>query len=376
MDTTIKKIALFVPAWFPCSFFEEQQNTYKSEYEVINIYGTCEWLSKKKQIREILSFKSNYYLMSSIANRLIEVAVRCPKRKKESSWANTISRISERIGQLVLSETHGKTPNVIYIQSVSEIAIFVAEWARKNGIPIVLAEHVLYIRRGNDYITRRKEKLYSSSNQVFCVSNYLYRNLLTSGFNMQSVKIVGNLINSYAVPEDWNMIKKNGKIIFVAGHISDKDMPTFCKVANRLFDSNVSIDIYGLTGEERIGNNCLRDNVYNNVTFMGKVSHKMLLEKYNEYSLLLSTSISETFGLSVAEAIAHGTPVVCTDSGGICDFVNDNNGMIVNVKDVDAIITAINVVMHRQYDCKRMSSFILKQYGVLNYMKNTRLDIL
>jgi glycosyltransferase involved in cell wall biosynthesis len=44
---------------------------------------------------------------------------------------------------------------------------------------------------------------------------------------------------------------------------------------------------------------------------------------YNKASVFISTSISEGFGLPLLEAMACGTPVVTTDSGGIRDFCQD-----------------------------------------------------
>jgi glycosyltransferase involved in cell wall biosynthesis len=96
--------------------------------------------------------------------------------------------------------------------------------------------------------------------------------------------------------------------------------------------------------------------------------HNDLLMQYSAYSLLLSTSVSETFGLSVAEAIAHGTPVVGTDSGGVRDFVNEGNGLVVDIRDVDGIVDAIIKVISAQFDSKNMSQRILEKYGNDQYV--------
>ena len=132
------------------------------------------------------------------------------------------------------------------------------------------------------------------------------------------------------------------------------------------------IDIYGLTGAEKLNGKALRDYASKNITFMGIRSHKEVLERYSAYSLLLSTSCSETFGLSVAEAISHGTPVVCTDSGGVRDFVEATNGIIVGIADVYAIAAAIHEVISCKYDYKIMSKRILDKYGMTAYMNNFR----
>ena len=100
-----------------------------------------------------------------------------------------------------------------------------------------------------------------------------------------------------------------------------------------------------------------------------------MLGKYSEYSLLLSTSVSETFGLAVAESIAHGTPVVCTDSGGIRDFVNETNGVIIGINDAEGAVDAIELCLKKKFDYNNMRAEVLKRYGVDNYKLKQRLIV-
>ena len=54
--------------------------------------------------------------------------------------------------------------------------------------------------------------------------------------------------------------------------------------------------------------------------------------------MLVSTSIAETFGVAVCEALMCGRPVVTTASGGVSDFVSPGvNGFVVPIGDADAI---------------------------------------
>jgi glycosyltransferase involved in cell wall biosynthesis len=59
-------------------------------------------------------------------------------------------------------------------------------------------------------------------------------------------------------------------------------------------------------------------------------------------SMLVSTSVAETFGVAVCEALMCGRPVVTTASGGVSDFVLSGvNGFIVPVGDAAAIANRI-----------------------------------
>ena len=374
MESNVRKNILFAPAWYPCSFFEEQQEVYANEYNIYNIVGNCSWLPKKKQLRRLIELKGLSQVDTSINGNLCSINIICPKYKSAQYTAQAIQKVADKVGSAIMSLIGGKKPDYVYLQSISDLAIFVVDWAKRNDVKVILAEHLIYIRHSVNYISHRKEQLYSLADKVFCVSNYLYRNLLTSGFSMKSVSVVGNLVSNHGIPEDWTKTEKNGRIMFVAGHFADKDMPTFFAVAECLQTQNINIDVFGLVGDEIFGDKPLKEYVGHNVTFMGKLSHNELLNQYSSYSLLLSTSVSETFGLSVAEAIAHGIPVVCTDSGGVRDFVNEENGIVVPIKDTNALVTAIGKIMSTKCDCKHISQQILDKYGYHQFKKNVSLE--
>ena len=45
------------------------------------------------------------------------------------------------------------------------------------------------------------------------------------------------------------------------------------------------------------------------------------------------------------ESLAAGVPVVATPTGIVPDFINDNNGQIVDFEDVDALAEKINMML-------------------------------
>jgi glycosyltransferase involved in cell wall biosynthesis len=59
------------------------------------------------------------------------------------------------------------------------------------------------------------------------------------------------------------------------------------------------------------------------VEFVSPKNDLEMAELYNKASVFVSTSACEGFGLPLLEAMACGTPVVTTDSGGIRDFCQD-----------------------------------------------------
>lgn len=363
--TNVKSI-LFVPAWWPCGFFKDQQDITADEYRPYILYGSCKEIPLKNYVRA--GFKGQSYSESFDGN-VSTISYSWVKFRQTSLLNRQRQKLSEKIGKSILQLTNGTLPTLVHIQSISETAVFVMDWAYQNHIPVVLTEHLIYIRRSLDYLTRLKESLYNRVNQVLCVSNYLYRNLLTSGFTLPRAKVIGNMIDDRFVPIDFSYIKKNGRVLFVAGHLNDKAFDVLVMVAKRLKNLGVKIDVIGLTGEEclpheKSAQQQVNDAEVNDViTFMGRRTHEELLKTYSNYSLLLSTSRSETFGLSVAEAIAYGTKVVCADSGGIRDFVNDNNGFVTDIGDISELCKLIKCHIDDVYNLQNESKQVLEDYA-------------
>ncbi len=85
-----------------------------------------------------------------------------------------------------------------------------------------------------------------------------------------------------------------------------------------------------------------RHGVQDRVTFMGSLPNHELPAYYSIADLALFPSVAdETFGISIAEAMACCVPVVATDVGGIPEVVAET-GMIVSPKDEKALAGAIS----------------------------------
>lgn len=81
------------------------------------------------------------------------------------------------------------------------------------------------------------------------------------------------------------------------------------------------------------------------LVFHGPVPHKQLLEELSNADLLLHPSLEESFGLSIAEAMAMGLPVVAGESSGAVPWVVGGGGVLCDVRQEQAICQAIEQVL-------------------------------
>jgi glycosyltransferase involved in cell wall biosynthesis len=77
------------------------------------------------------------------------------------------------------------------------------------------------------------------------------------------------------------------------------------------------------------------------VTFHSYLPHKELIAYYQRADLVVNPSLSETFGISIAEAMACGVPVVGTRVGGMLDTIVDDVGRAVPAEDPASLAHAM-----------------------------------
>lgn len=109
----------------------------------------------------------------------------------------------------------------------------------------------------------------------------------------------------------------------------------------------ISVQIYGDGVERPHLEKLVRQlNLSNTVTFMGATPHDELLQNLARADLYVQTSISESFGYGIAEAMSVGLPVVAFAVGGIPEMVKDQQtGLLVPPYDEGLFASAIERVL-------------------------------
>ncbi len=96
-------------------------------------------------------------------------------------------------------------------------------------------------------------------------------------------------------------------------------------------------DPYGVFLEKDAGTDLGR-----RIFFEGKVLHGQLDDYYGRAAVLVNPSLSESFGITLVEAMMRRVPVVATRVGGMTYSVDDGiNGILVNPADPKALAEAI-----------------------------------
>ncbi len=78
---------------------------------------------------------------------------------------------------------------------------------------------------------------------------------------------------------------------------------------------------------------------------VGEVPHEALAEMYGRADVFVLASVFESFGMALAEALAHGLPVVSTTGGAIPEIVPRTAGLLVEPGDPKGLADALEAVI-------------------------------
>ena len=78
------------------------------------------------------------------------------------------------------------------------------------------------------------------------------------------------------------------------------------------------------------------------VSLVGELDPSALEECYDRSDVFVLATLRETYGMAVAEALAHGLPIVSTSTGAIPDLVGTDAGLLVTPGNVPALTEALS----------------------------------
>lgn len=237
----------------------------------------------------------------------------------------------------------------------------------KGNIPMVTTEyHVVHDPLFRPYTSRLQRLYYNHiyrceqkslvcADQVTVISQYTQKKLEEIFGYSDSQMIYCGIDPSLFIPADvpkseLHISEKTTVLLFVGNHLRRKGSDLLEPIMKELGDDYILLTTSGLRTENKIK--------FNNIRSLGKLDLKGLVRAYNLCDMLLFPSRLEGFGLTVAEAMACGKPVVTTDCSSLPELVIDGKGgYLCPVDDVKAYAEAIRHLAEDENLRSRMGRF-------------------
>jgi len=308
-----------------------------------HVYETYKRLKHNKDL--------NLYVFSPSQNNLKNHIVIFPKTRK--------SKLKDIIYSIKLNKvinTLIKTYNIDIAHLHGTIGgVFLL---KKLDIPVIYTSYHTYVQQYRNLKNQRckwilrwvlsllEKRSYKLADKIIAISNGTKQAIIIAyKIHFQKVEVIPCGVNFGKFHKE-NSIKKIKNSLLFVGRLEERKgikflIETIPLVVNKRPDIKLSIVGKGKLLKKL---KCFvrKNNLKENIKFLGFVSDENLLKRYNEAELVIVPSVFEGFGITTIEAMACGTPVIATNVDGIRDNIKNNeNGILVEYGSKNELATQI-----------------------------------
>ncbi len=227
---------------------------------------------------------------------------------------------------------------------------------KKSGVPIVHTEHSSWLNTEeiDAKTARTAEYVFSNADGLIAVSEP-FKERLEKQFRAEFF-CIPNAVDTDKFRSAIVCEPTEGfKIISVGNLVPNKGMDTLIIAFYEVFAHKQGTHLYIVgEGPERGRLKRLIDvsGTSGQVQLLGSLNRNEIAKKMCECHCFALASRGETFGVAYIEAMAAGLPVVATKCGGPENFVNDTNGILVDIDDIGALGNALQYMQdnYRKFD--------------------------
>lgn len=267
-----------------------------------------------------------------------------------------------------------KEKNIDLIHShFTETSYAIAKFNKDYNYPYIISEHSSSINKENildiPYAKREMAKYAYENCDKLIVGSPFFRDRIHKNFHIEPIvmptisetdlfKVGKKDINrqAYKIVSTGNLKKSKGhrEVIEAFG--------------KSLKNKDAKLYIFG-GGEDYNYLKALIEklDLEKQVFLRGYISIEDIAKEYKDADLFVLASHSETYGKAYIEAMKAGLPVISTTNGGSEHFINEDNGLVVPVENVDKLKDGlIYMFNHRdKYDKLSISEFIENNFSEL-----------
>ena len=275
----------------------------------------------------------------------------------------SLNMIRQLRPELVITDVSSGARNVIAIN-----------WARRNGIKvmIIIQENRMTFRFGNrapirwaiktceNYLLRSADIVLSNSKYIASFVRTKARKECSIIIAHPGIQIIGPTQEKFGFSS--RPAEDPFRMLFVGEWTEPrKGLKFLLKALAQLGDFKIQLNLAGGYSDKspeyaQLMELIEKNNLYEIVKIHGFLNHERLPALYSEADIFVLPSLSEGYGMALAEAMAFGLPVVASNVAAIPEMITHNeNGLLVDPKNPQALALAIRQLIEDAQLRTRMS---------------------
>lgn len=332
---------LIIPSWYATnsnptngSFFREQAMALKEAGHNVIVAFVEVRLASRDLFSEKVDIKDDNGIKTY---RIIQGKI--PK----TGNIGTVIAFRRGLIKIIKNLYNRENIDIVHLHSCIWGGIGAVSASRKLNIPLVITEHSSYYSR---YRVKMIEKLilrysFKSANKVISVSNSL-REIISK--YKSNIEVIPNMVDCdkvLSIINKKNNLGEEGQFTFLSLCYlkKNKGIDILIRAFSTYFrGKEVKLIIAGDGPErENLENLSKELGILEQVEFKGALNRDEVYKVMSNCNIFVLPSRFETFGVVLIEALANGKPVISTRNGGANDIVTDENGILVDIDDIEGL---------------------------------------
>jgi len=271
-------------------------------------------------------------------------------------------------------------PDLVHAQSGRWAGAAAARIADHYSIPFALTEHFTGFQRNAIFPWRWSliREGYRRADAISVVSTSLRQTLVENGLLSSSdAQMHPNLapLSQFSLPVPRRSPPPPFRFVTIARLTPRKNVKGLLDALALQTGPATTLTVVG-DGPQRsqLEQRAQALGINDRVQFRGMLGRTAVRDAlWNAHAFVLS-SLHETFGVVLLEAMATGLPVVATASGGPEDLVTPETGLLVPPGDTDALADALATLREERasYDADAIRAYVRDQFGPAAFVRRTR----
>lgn len=363
---------LFLSSWFP-----NRVTPYNGDFverHAIAVSGICP--AAVLHVQADHHPEGNDFEVTVKRNRsLLEIIVYVKKyHNKIKSLERIINLIRYGYGYLsayrILKKEFG-SPDIIHANIIFPVAVAAWLWSIITGVPYIISEHWTGYLTGNKldfpsgWLVRRAV---SSAFALTPVTKNLEITLRKHGYTGRFIVVPNVVDTNVFLPGPEPITVEKTRMLHVSSMKEEqKNIMGIIRAVKRLSEIRQDFTMTFIGDFQPRQKALVKDMGLPEemITFTGEIPHAEVAEAMRRSDMLVMFSNVENLPCVILEAISCGIPVLATDTGGISEWIGESNGMLVQPRNEDGLLAALEFMLDnlKKYNKDDLHRFAVEHFS-------------
>lgn len=368
---------LIITSWYKnaqnpiaASFVEEQARMLQKKghrVSILHAYINGTIKETLKGVKEVYSEEND----SGIFTMRLGTNVYIPKMRI-ASYHRLCRKSLSVINNYI--KKYGK-PDLVHSHAMFMGGIVAKYVEKRLQIPYFHTEHtsgfIFDLSQYTNFDVWLTKNVIESSNKSFFVSEFqLKRMREICHIVSNNLYVVHNVVPNLFFDKQLTEKNKNFTFIIIGNLIKRKNVELVVSAWGK-YVINYPNDKLIIVGDGPLWNiitqQIEQNDLLKSISLLHRKSRTEIADLLQKCHVLISASEIETFGMTVAEALAVGTPVISTNSGGVSDIMTNGTGIMVNTITSESIHISMLKIRKEYYMYDRIA---LRDYARSKFSEN------